>query len=205
MPLRGSVSRLITNVKKGRDSAAHLLFNRYFPRLMGLARARMNTAACRVVDEEDAVLTAFQSFLRRTSDGQYPDLQGRDELWRLLATITARKAASLVSREKRHKRGGGQVVLSSSLATEDENGMEQAMSELASPDPDPQFVVTMNDSLEHLMSLLKDEELRTIAIAKLNGESNQEIANKTHRSLPTIERRLRLIRDVWRDVLDTEK
>jgi DNA-directed RNA polymerase specialized sigma24 family protein len=169
---------------------------------MGLARSRMNSHERQVADEEDVVLTAFQSFLRRTHDGDYPDLQGRDELWRLLATITARKAATLVGREKCLKRGGGRVVLSSALPTEDQEGVEETMSELASPDPDPQLVVTMNDSLEHLLSILKDDELREIAIAKLNGESNQEIANKTQRSLPTIERRLRLIRGAWREAIE---
>jgi DNA-directed RNA polymerase specialized sigma24 family protein len=202
MPLRGSVSRLICDVKKGRESAAHLLFHRYFTRLMGLARSRMNSHERQVADEEDVVLTAFQSFLRRTQDGDYPDLQGRDELWRLLATITARKAATLVGREKRLKRGGGRVILSSALPTQDQEGVEKTMSELASPDPDPQLVVTMNDSLEHLLSILKDDELREIAIAKLNGESNQEIAHKTQRSLPTIERRLRLIRGAWREAIE---
>lgn len=203
MPLRGSVSRLITNVKKGRESAAHLLFDRYYPKLMGLARSRMKSASRRVVDEEDVVITAFHSFLMRARDGGYPKLQGRDELWRLLATITAHKAASLQGREKRRKRGGGRAVLSLPVSVEDRYGTMQTMSELASPDPDPQLVVTMNDSLDHLLSLLKDDELRTIAIARLHGESNQEIANKIRRSVPTIERRLRLIRDVWSESLES--
>ena len=37
------------------------------------------------------------------------------------------------------------------------------------------------------------------AVAKLGGSSNEEIAGKICRSVPTVERRLRLIRDVWRE------
>jgi DNA-directed RNA polymerase specialized sigma24 family protein len=61
----------------------------------------------------------------------------------------------------------------------------------------------INDSLTHLLSVLRDDELRGIALAKLQGRSNQYIADTIQRSVPTVERRLRLIRDTWRrELLD---
>jgi len=154
-----------------------------------------------MADEEDVVISAFHSFLSRAKDGGYPQLQRRDELWSLLATITAHKAVSQVRREKRRKRGSGRVILGSLLAGDPRFTAARTMFELASSEPNPELIVMMNDSLDHLLSLLQDDELRTIATAKLHGDSNQEIADKIQRSIPTVERRLRLIRDTWQEEL----
>ena len=40
-------------------------------------------------------LSAFDSFCRGTGRGQFPQLGNRDDLWQLLALITARKAVDL--------------------------------------------------------------------------------------------------------------
>jgi hypothetical protein len=49
----------------------------------------------RVADEEDVALSAFDSFCAGAERGRFPDLKDRDNLWALLVTITARKAADL--------------------------------------------------------------------------------------------------------------
>jgi DNA-directed RNA polymerase specialized sigma24 family protein len=41
-----------------------------------------------------------------------------------------------------------------------------------------------------------------MVLYKLDGHTNAEIAAKIGRSLPTVERRLRLIRDIWREEFD---
>src|SRR6516162_5109920 len=107
----GSVTRWIGGLKAGGDSAAQHLWERYFDRLVHLARARLRSArrAGAVADEEDAALSAFDSFCRGAAAGRFPRLADRDDLWRLLVTLTARKAAEQVRRERRLKRGGGRV------------------------------------------------------------------------------------------------
>ena len=45
----------------------------------------------RASDEEDVALSAFQSFYQGIARGRFPQLEDRDNLWRLLITITARK------------------------------------------------------------------------------------------------------------------
>ena len=42
-------------------------------------------------------------------------------------------------------------------------------------------------------------QLRTIALLKLEGHTNDEIAARIGRSVPTVERRLRLIRQTWKE------
>jgi DNA-directed RNA polymerase specialized sigma24 family protein len=43
-----------------------------------------------------------------------------------------------------------------------------------------------------------DNDLRAVAVAKMEDYTNQEIAQKLDCSAATIERRLRLIRSLWR-------
>ena len=106
----GSVTAWIGALRGGdSDEAAHRLWDRYFDRLVDLARARLRFAARGPDDEEDAALSAFESLCRGVTEGRFVRLGGRDELWRLMATITARKAADRIEREGRQKRGGGRV------------------------------------------------------------------------------------------------
>ena len=78
--------------------------------LVGLARARLEGMRHAVADEEDAALSAFDSFCRRRRAGRFPRLDDRDDLWRLLVVITERKASDQAQRERRLKRGGGKIV-----------------------------------------------------------------------------------------------
>jgi DNA-directed RNA polymerase specialized sigma24 family protein len=56
----------------------------------------------------------------------------------------------------------------------------------------------MAESLSQLLAAL-DPDLRQIALLKLEGRTNEEIATLTGRSLATVERRLRLIRRRWKE------
>src|SRR4051794_14548651 len=103
----GSVTRWISDVRAGQGSAAQHLWERYFDRLVRLARSKLHARRRGVVeDEEDAALSAFDSFCRGAAGGHFPQLGGRDDLWRLLVTITARKALDQVERQGAIRRGG---------------------------------------------------------------------------------------------------
>src|SRR6516162_1298201 len=100
-----SVTRWIEGLKSGDANDIERLWNRYFRRLMRLAGAKLPGHCRRAFDEEDVALSAFQSFCDRASRGQFPQLNDRDDLWRLLATITVRKALDTMRRQTRQKRG----------------------------------------------------------------------------------------------------
>src|SRR5260370_6120356 len=82
----GSVTRWIGDLKSGGESAAQQLWERYFERLVRLARKKLQKARRprAVEDEEDAALSAFDSFCRGVDRGRFPRLADRDDLWRLL-------------------------------------------------------------------------------------------------------------------------
>src|SRR6516164_9629014 len=58
----GSVTRWFGLLQAGDPAAAQQLWERYFRRLVGLARKRLRGAARRATDEEDVALSAFDSF-----------------------------------------------------------------------------------------------------------------------------------------------
>jgi len=109
----GSVSEWIGQLQAGDSSAAQKLWDRYFERLTTLARSRLQGAWRRASDEEDVALSAFATFCRRATHGQFPQLSDRPDLWRLLVVLTARKACHALRDEQRQKRGGGRSAHSS--------------------------------------------------------------------------------------------
>ena len=107
----GSISCWIDSLKAGNPSAAQPLWERYFDRLVRLAGAKLRSARGfgLVEDEEDAALSAFDSFCTGAMQGRYPQLSDRDDLWHLLVVITARKAYDQLERAGSKNSGGGRV------------------------------------------------------------------------------------------------
>jgi DNA-directed RNA polymerase specialized sigma24 family protein len=180
----GTVTVWLERLKAGdRDEAVARLWGAYFGRLVGLARRHLGSRP-RVADGEDVALSAFDSFVRAAQAGRFPRLTDRDDLWQVLLMLTARKAADAVEAEARLKRGGGRVV----SATADL---------VPAADPDPAEAAAVADELDRLVGVLGDDLLRRIAVFKLEGYTNDEIADRIGRSVPTIERKLRRIRALW--------
>src|SRR5271155_4409128 len=87
-----SVTQWLDGVKAGEGYDIQRLWDRYFQRLVRLAGAKLPAHCRRAFDEEDVAISAFQSFCERASRGQFPQLSDRNDLWRLLLTLTIRKA-----------------------------------------------------------------------------------------------------------------
>jgi DNA-directed RNA polymerase specialized sigma24 family protein len=194
MTAPGSVSALIERLKNGDHEAARLLWRRYYPRLVALARQKLQGAANRVADEEDAALSAFDSFCRRAEQGKFPDLKDRDGLWALLVALTARKAADLFRHHRREKRGGGLVHGDSGLRPAEGNSGPGGFDELPGDGPTPEEAALLAEEVEGLLARLPDPALRQLAVWKLEGYTNPEIAARLGCSEPTVERRLAIIR-----------
>jgi RNA polymerase sigma factor (sigma-70 family) len=191
-----SVTVWIDGLKAGDGADIHRLWDRYFERLVRLAGARLPAHCRRSFDEEDVALSAFQSFCDRAGRGQFPQLGDRDDLWRLLATITVRKALDRIRHQTRQKRGGGHVVGESALMMgEDADG--EGVAEILSREPSPEQVARFADDYAQFLGRLQDPTLRAVAMRRLEGWSNQEIARELKVSTKTIDRKLQLIRAIW--------
>jgi DNA-directed RNA polymerase specialized sigma24 family protein len=179
------------------NEAARRLWERYFDRLVALARARLRARPRGPADEEDAALSAFDSLCRGVAAGRFPRLGGRDDLWRLLVTITARKAADLLQREGRQKRGGGRVVGEADLAGVGDGTAAAGLGQVVGPEPTPAFVALMDEEMGRLFALLPDETLRLVARLKMEGYANDEIASSLDCAVRSVERKLERIRLLW--------
>jgi DNA-directed RNA polymerase specialized sigma24 family protein len=195
----GSVSRWLDGLKAGDDADIQRLWDRYFHQLVRLVAARLPGHARREYDEEDVALSAFHSLCDRVGRGEYPDLAGRDDLWRLLATVTTRKAFATVRHQRRQKRGGGQVLGES--AFQGEGVIAAGLAGFLSREPTPEAAAQFADDSERLLDKLNDATLRSIALRKLEGHTSEEIAEALGTSIRTVERKLRVIRVLWEEEL----
>ena len=187
MSSEGSVTRWIGQLQAGDPAAAQPLWERYFQHLVELARRKLLGARPQAADEEDVALSAFDSFCRGLKRGRFPDLQDRDNLWKLLVVLTARKACHLMRDEQRLTRGGGQAA-----------GANLELERVASQEPTPEFAAELAENCQRLLDLLGDAELRTIALNKMEGYTAEEIAVQLNCAPRTVERKLRLIRGLWK-------
>jgi hypothetical protein len=156
-----SVTRWIASLKAGDSDAAQNLWERYFEALARRARACLRGVNRAAADEEDAALSAFDSFCRGAACNRYPRLDDRDDLWRLLVVITERKALDQARRQGRKKRGGGRILGSSELAGGDLVG--GGVAGLTAPEPTPEFAAMVADQCRELLARLRDDSLREVA------------------------------------------
>ena len=201
MSATGSVVSWLARLREGDAGAAQHLWEQYFARMVGLARKRLRGARRREADEEDVALSAFDSFCRGAEQGHFPDLRERNNLWRLLVNITARKALHLLARQGRLKRGGGKLRGESALLEAAEGGGIEAV---VGNEPTPEFAAQVAEEYQRLISQLGDEQQRAIAVWKMEGHTNEEIAARLGIALATVERRLRLIRKTWEGGMSPE-
>jgi DNA-directed RNA polymerase specialized sigma24 family protein len=186
-----SVTHWIGQFQRGDACAVQKLWDRYFQRLVRLAREKLPRRLARVADEEDVALSAFQSLCRGVKSGRYPQLSDRNDLWRLLVVITAHKAIHLVRDQQRQKRGGPRP------ADADRADEPTDLSQLIGKEPTPDFAAQVAETLQQLLERLDDAGLRPLAVWKMEGYTNEEIAVKLDCAVRTVERKLRLIRSTW--------
>lgn len=186
MSSEGSITRWIGQLQAGDLAAAQPLWERYFRHLVELARRKLLGARPQLADEEDVALSAFDSFCRGLKRGRFPNLQDRDNLWKLLVVLTARKTSHLMRDEKRQKRGGGQKA-----------GTAEDLEKMVAQEPSPEFAAELAENCQRLLDLLGDDDLRTVALSKMEGYTTEEIAGQLNCAPRTVERKLRLIRGLW--------
>lgn len=187
------ITDMLPRMRAGDEAAAELLWQHYYRQLVHFARRRLEGVPRGAVDEEDVALSALFSFCRGMEEGRFAAVGDRDDLWKLLVTITARKACAkrrheyADKRDARRVRGGGPRRDSS-----DERLHE--LDHLAAVTP-----AAADDVVDNCRKLLGclDEKSRQIAVWRLQGYSKAEIAEKLGCVRRTVERKLERIREKW--------
>jgi RNA polymerase sigma factor (sigma-70 family) len=178
-----SVSEWLIRLKAGDHQAAEEIWEQYFSRLTALARQRIANAPRTVADEEDVVASVFESFFRQAHEGKFPQLDDRQDLWKLLITITVRKAGRQAKRARNRDQTHRSPV---------------PIEEHVDAAPHADFTVEVTDELRRLFGMLDDPKLKVIGMCKLEGLTNAKIAKSLECSIATVERKLQVIRRLWK-------
>lgn len=180
-----SITRLIRAVQDGSDTAIRPLLAAYFDRLVQLARKRLQNMPGLGGYDEDLALRSFHSVYERLRDPVQPlDLSDRDDLWRLLATRTISRAIDLIRRHHPQEVPGDEDV-----------------TQLLTREPTPSEAAEVADECRRLLDSLPEVELRQIALWKVEGYTNEEIAGRLDCVPRTIERKVSRIRLLWKHEL----
>lgn len=193
----GSITECISGLRRGNDRAAQALWERYWERLVRLVRCKLKGHPQRVADEEDVVLSALDSFCRGAREGRFPRLSDRHDLWQVIVMLTARKAARYLQHQGRKKRGGSRVRGESVFVQADGQSDIAGIAQVVGDEPTPEFAAEVAEECRRLLDLLPDETLRRVALWKMEGYTNLEIAAKLRRTERTVERKLDIIRKHW--------
>jgi RNA polymerase sigma factor (sigma-70 family) len=184
-----SITRLMRAVQDGSNSAVRPLLAAYFDRLVHLARQRLKNLPGLGGYDEDLALRSFHSVYQRLRDPARPlELANRNDLWRLLATRTISRAIDLIRQHRPAEVAG-----------------DQDLTRLLSREPTPEEAAEVADECRRLLDALPEPELRQIALWKVEGYTNEEIAARLDCVPRTIERKVSRIRLLWQHELKDRK
>ena len=191
------ISMWIGRLHQGDSRAPEVIWRGYFEKLVRLARRRMGEMPRRAVDDEDVALSAMNSLFRGVDAGRFPKLDDRDDLWKILVTITARKAMKYQRRHFADKRGGGKVHGESIFARGDGGEEALGIDQILGNEPTDDLADQVSETCNELVAGLQDDTLQFIVQLKLEGHTNDEIAQQLDCATRTVERKLERIRDKW--------
>lgn len=193
-----SVTEWIDGLKAGNDDAIGKFVERYYDPIVRMVQQKLPPVARRAGDGEDVAISALDSFLVRAREGEFPQLQNRDDLWKVLVTISKRKAVKHIVHETAQKRGGGKVRGESVFVQADgtaKSGLDQISESHSLLDEQPATIVDCAQHILHFLESLDDPALRDIALWKSHGMTDEQIARELNCSTKTIERKRKRLRE----------
>jgi DNA-directed RNA polymerase specialized sigma24 family protein len=193
----GTITDWIAGLKNGESQCAQRLHHYVFERLVRQANRRLAGAGLHWVDGEDAALSAFRSFCERVEQRKFSKLDNRDDLWKILVRITARKAGDYLRRVRRQKRRSNQVHAGRYRAGTDSASRLGGIENVLDNGPPPDVALLIAEECERLLASLEDKKLAQIAIWKMERYTDAEIARKLGCVVRTVERKVSRIRAKW--------
>jgi DNA-directed RNA polymerase specialized sigma24 family protein len=181
----------IDRLKRGDEEAASKIWDEFFPRVQGLARKRLGSLPQRDYDADDLALSALNALCRGAEQGKFQQLENSSDLWQILAMITVRKAAAAWRKKSRSPEVGESIFQSP------DGDVRPGMQQVPDGRAPAELVDALSDTCADLLAQL-DDRLREVALLRLSGYSNEEIAEKVGRSVKSIERYMKMIREIWK-------
>jgi RNA polymerase sigma-70 factor (ECF subfamily) len=176
---------LLHLLRIGDQRAAQEVFDRYANQLLHLARRRISQRLARRIDPEDIVQSVFRTFFDRARAGKF-QVEGPDDLCKLLVRITVRKTLRQVAFHQAAKRDMNQEAVPA-------DGEQDRLLEILDRGPTPEEAGKFLDQLDHLLDQMRPED-RQIIDLRLQGYSNVEIAERLNISDRKIRRLMERLR-----------
>jgi RNA polymerase sigma factor (sigma-70 family) len=186
----GSVTQLLIQLKDGDLDAAEPICRRYLGDLVRVARGRLQNVSGANEEAEDVVQDALGNFFNGLGAARFRQLDDRSDLWQVLVLLTKRRAIDAY-RKQRRQAARSESELASAGA--ESGGVLANVSDAADS-----FGAEAASTLSDLLDLLPDTTLAAVATGRLDGYTNSELAEQLDVSERTIERKLQLIRDIWK-------
>lgn len=191
------VSLWIDEIRDAEDDAAFKVWKHFSARLLQIARKNLRAKTKRVYDEEDVVLSMFHSLCQGLVEGRFPDLHDRDSLWRLMLVITGRKITNRHRHDHRERRDDRRTLTDSVFSERQMDQGQQLGDGLLSREPTPEFVAELHETSERLFAAIDEPDLKEVALLRVEGYNDSEIADRLNCSRRTVQRRLKMIRQLW--------
>jgi len=175
---------LLRRVRSGEADAATDLYLRYAARLQRLVQAQTSPVLARQAGSEDIVQSIFRTFFRRASHGLY-EVGDSEELWKLFLVISLNKIRKLAEYHGAAKREQSRTV----------SGQDyDFVAESASESENEAALHALKLTIDEVLSTLPPEHIEVVQL-RIEGHTLPEIAERTGRSLRTIERMLKNFRE----------
>jgi|GEM_PF-2299482 len=149
-------------------------------------------------DGEDVALSAIDTFGRRISKKEFTGVIDSENLWRVLFDITAKRIAKEQRRQLAKQRGGGDLKNEVDLLKPDSSSVGVGIN--GSIDISQQFFQQLdedrNELLESLARLPGGEMLVKVVNLHLEGNPHNEIAELLGISASTIERNMKITKEI---------
>jgi RNA polymerase sigma factor (sigma-70 family) len=182
-----SFDRFLGDLREGDEAAARRLFAEFAPRLINLARVRLDRRLRSKVDPDDVALSVMRTVCLRLQQGEFC-LEGWDSLWGLMVRVTLRKCARWAEYFGAQQRDVGREQ-----GLPGAGGGERAW-EPAAGGEGPEEALHLEETLaEALRGLTPDQE--KILKLRLEGLQQGEIAAQLDCSQAKVSRTLRFIEE----------
>lgn len=180
-----SVTGNLRDLREGDESAATRLWKLLNRRLLQLSKAAVDrTQHATGYDEHDVAQSAFIALCTAVRSGRYQQVLDGRETWKILAVITFNKAKNRSARDNSLRRGGGHIKSAN---------FEVELQQAASDELTAEEQLSVQEECERLLGMLRSDELQQV----VEGNTNEEVAERLGCSRRSVQRRLNLIREIW--------
>lgn len=183
---------LLRLLRGGSQDAATQLYLRYANRLRALAKTQFSAELARREELDDVVQSVFGSFFRGATRGQYDVPEGED-LWKLLLVIALNK---IRAKGKYHR-----AAMRDVRVTRGVEDIEEA--EAPRSRRDDSALENLNAVIHESLQRLPPTQQR-MTMMRIQGYTVAEIAAATERAYRSVERGLKVFRDMLEERLKEE-